>query len=54
MRCSRSLFAKPQSTIWGDISPIGAELFGPEWFEQHAHNLFKITEASMASWKSGH
>ncbi|MEO9168562.1 MAG: glycosyl transferase, partial [Aestuariivirga sp.] len=39
MRSFRSLFAKPQSTIWGDISPISAELFGPERFEQHAHSL---------------
>lgn len=35
----RGWFATPQSTIWDDISPISAELFGPERFEQHAHSL---------------
>ena len=34
-----SWFATPQSAIWDDISPISAELFGPERFEQHAHSL---------------
>ncbi len=27
--------------IWYDLSPISAELFGPERFEQHAHSLAK-------------
>ena len=39
MRNLSGWFATPQSTIWGDISPISAELFGPERFEQHAHSL---------------
>ena len=39
MRSLGSWFATPQSAIWDDISPISAELFGPERFEQHAYSL---------------
>lgn len=35
------MFSGPSITIWDNISPISAELFGPERFEQHAHSLAK-------------
>ena len=35
------MFSRPSLSVWDDISPISAELFGPERFEQHAHSLAK-------------
>ena len=33
------MFSKRLATIWDDLTPISAELFGPERFGQHAHSL---------------
>ncbi len=33
------MFGKSVGTIWEEVAPISAELFGPERFEQHAHSL---------------
>ena len=43
------MVSSPITTIWNDLSPISAELFGSERFEQHAHSLAKSQSVTSDS-----